>query len=87
MYRMEFSRDGRFLFAQSFAGIGRVNARVWDLSNVWETTIANAINNNIFLRELVCHVAAIEPDGDHFTENELRILNRSKMDATLPSIT
>jgi hypothetical protein len=71
VYRIEFSRDGRFLFAQAFAGRGRMYARVWDLTKVWEATITNAIENRPSLRELVCHIASIEPNGDQFTFNEL----------------
>jgi hypothetical protein len=75
VYRIDFSRDGRFLFAQSFTRIGgtrMVYARVWDLTKAWDATITQAINNRTFLQRLVCHIAAIEPDGDHFTNNELK---------------
>ncbi len=70
VYRIDFSRDGRFLFALSYAGFGKVYARVWDLKRNWNTTVANAIANDLSLQKLVCHVAGIEPEGDRFTENE-----------------
>jgi hypothetical protein len=72
VYRIEFSRDSRFLFAQSYAGFGRVYARVWDLTRAWDATISKAIDQPASLRDLVCHVAGIEPDGDRFTTNELK---------------
>jgi hypothetical protein len=49
-----------------------VYARVWDLTKAWDATITKAIDNRPFLQQLVCHLAAIEPDGDHFTNNELK---------------
>jgi hypothetical protein len=73
--RIEFSRDGRFLFAHAFvpgAGARMVYARVWDLTKAWDATITKAIHNQPLLHELVCHIAAIEPDGDQFTNNELK---------------
>ena len=70
-YRIAFSPDGRFVFAQAFAGLGSVSVRVWDLSDVWTQIIANAIGNERSVRQFVCHVASFEePQGDQLTPEE-----------------
>jgi hypothetical protein len=70
-YRIAFSPDGRFVFAQAFAGFGIVSARVWDLSDVWTQIVANAIGDERSVRQFVCHVASFEePQGDQLTPEE-----------------
>jgi hypothetical protein len=82
-YRIEFSRNGRFLFAQTHAGLGRVSARIWDIGDsseesdasaiTWKNAVGKAVREEHLLRQLVCHVASIEgPQGDQLSPEELR---------------
>ena len=62
-----------------------VNARVWDLTKIWEATITKAIDSKPLLQELVCHIASIEPNGDHFTSNELKTEIGDKWEQPCPA--
>jgi hypothetical protein len=62
-YRLNFSRDGRFLIATAFSS-SKMLLRVWDLEQGWDETIADAVKERRRLDDLACRIVTFQGSAE-----------------------